>query len=228
MSPGTDALPGQDGSFDSMPLAIPCPQDPSLLLCMSFDSLGWTSPYNSEGSLAVTANLTNVTRTPVGNGGAALLGATSEILFPTDPLLVGFAAMDVRLRFDEDVPAGGRVGIIDADKTTPGMSLFVYTGTTSSHRIRCNLGGVDLYAATTIKLGTFTDIACTCDMGNVAVHQDGVKLVELAGTTTCEPGSAVNAGLQIGQNSRAGDALPPNEPFVGAIDRVRLWNTVPQ
>ena len=223
----TDAS-GTDVGRDSMPLAIPCPQDPSLLLCMSFDALGWTSPYNSEGSLAVVANLTNVTRTTVGNGGAALLGPTSEVLFPADPMLVGFAAMDVRVRFDEDVPPGGRVGLIDSDKSTPGMSLFVYTGTTSSHRIRCNLGGVDLYAATTITRGTFTDIACTCDMGNVAVHQDGVKLVELAGTTTCSPGSAIDTGIQIGQNGRAGDALPPNEPFVGAIDRVRLWNAVPQ
>jgi hypothetical protein len=222
-----DASPGTDVGRDSMPLAIPCPQDPSLLLCMSFDSLGWTSPYNNEGALAVTANLTNVTRTEVGNGGAAVLGATSEIVVPPSPLLVGFAAMDARIRFDADVPAGGRVGIIDADKASPGFSLFVYTGTTSSHRIRCNLGGVDLYAAATITLGTFTDIACTCNLGNVAVHQDGVKLVELAGTTTCEPGEATALGLQIGQNSRVGDALPPNEPFIGVIDRVRLWNAVP-
>jgi hypothetical protein len=222
-----DAPPSDVQAQDSMQMTIACPQDPGLLICMSFDAAGWTSPYNNEGSLALTANLTAVTPTTAGNAGSALLGPTSEILFPMDPLLVGFAAMDVRLRFDEDVPAGGRVGIIDADKTTPGMSLFVYTGTTSPHRIRCNLGGVDLYAATTIKLGVFTEIACTCDMGNVAVHQDGVKLVELAGTTTCTPGSAAGAGLQIGQNSRAGDALPPNEPFVGAIDRVRLWNKVP-
>jgi hypothetical protein len=226
--PAIDASPGEDVGHDSVPLAIPCPQQPSLLLCMSFDSLGWTSPYNSEGALAVTADLTNVTRTEAGNGGAALLGPTSEILFPPTPELTGFAALDVRVRFDADVPAGGRVGLIDADKASPGLSLFVYTGTTSPHRIRCNLGGVDLYAATTITLGTYTDIACTCDMGNVAVHQDGVKLVELAGTTTCAPGEATTTGLQIGQNSRAGDMLPPNEPFVGAIDRVRVWNAVPQ
>ena len=212
---------------DSMQMTIACPQDPGLLVCMSFDAAGWTSPYNNEGALALTADLTAVTRIAAGGAGSALLGATSEILFPMSPLLTGFAAMDVRLRFDADIPAGGRVGIIDSDKSDPGMSLFVYTGTTSSHRIRCNLGGVDLYAATTITLGAFTEIACTCSNGNVAVHQDGVKLVELAGTPTCMPGSAINAGLQIGQNSRAGDMLPPNEPFVGAIDRVRLWNKVP-
>ncbi len=222
-----DAPPSDVQQQDSMQMTIACPQDPDLLLCMSFDAAGWTSPYNNEGALAVTANLTAVTRTTAGNANSALLGPTSEILFPMNPLLTGFAAMDVRLRFDEDIPAGGRVGIIDADNTTPGMSLFVYTGTTSPHRIRCNLGGVDLYAATTITLGAFTEIACTCNMGNVAVHQDGVKLVELAGTPTCMPGGAVNVGLQIGQNSRAGSGLPPNEPFIGAIDRVRLWNKVP-
>jgi hypothetical protein len=223
----TDTVDAPPVIEDTTQMTIACPQDPGLLICMSFDAVGWTSPYNNEGALAMTADLTAVTRTMAGEGGSALLGPTSEILFPIHPELVGFAAMDVRLRFDADVPPGGRVGIIDSDSSTPGMSLFVYTGTTSSHRIRCNLGGVDLYAATTITLGAFTEIACTCNMGNVAVHQDGVKLVELAGTTTCTPGSATNAGLQIGQNSRADDALPPNEQFVGAIDRVRLWNRVP-
>jgi hypothetical protein len=224
-----DAPQGSDGSEtpDSSPSERACPQDSTLAICMSFDAPAWASPYANEGAVALSANLTAVTRTPAGNGGAALLEATSEILFPPNTLITGIVAMDVRVRLDQEVPAGGRVGLIDADKTTPGMSLFIYTGTTTTHRIRCNLGGVDLYAGTTFPLGVYADIGCTCEAGNVAVWKDGIKLVELAGQPTCMPGVATQSGLQVGQNSRVGDMLPANEPFIGAIDRVRLWTAVP-
>lgn len=228
MSTEDAALPAIDAGPDSMQLAIACPQDPALVICLSFDAPALTSPYANEGALAVAANLTMVSRTQAGGGGAALLASTSEILIPASSQIAGIAAIDARVRLDEDVPTGGRIGIIDADNANPGMSLFIYAGTTTTHRIRCNLGGVDLYANTSIALGTYTEIGCTCIMNNVAVHRDGVKLVELAGTTTCSGGSAGTSGLQIGQNSRAAQSLPPNEPLVGAIDRVRVWTSVPQ
>ena len=221
-----DAAAG-DAPLESVQMEIPCPQDPTLSICMAFDAPAFGSPYTNEGVVPVSANLTNVTRTATSTGGAALLGATSEIFVPMNTQITGIVAIDARVRLDEEIPTDGRVGLIDADKTTPGMSLFLYTGTTSPHRIRCNLGGVDLYAATTLTLGQFTNIGCTCEMGNVAVWKDGVKLVELGGATTCMPGVATTSGLQIGQNGRSGDGLPPNEPFVGAIDRVRLWTAVP-
>lgn len=210
-----------------MQMAIACPQDPRLVICLSFDAPTLTSPYSNEGALALAANLTMVARTQAGAGGAALLAPTSEIVIPPSSQITGVAAMDARVRLDADVPAGGRIGIIDADDANPGMSLFIYAGTTTSHRIRCNLGGVDLFANTSIALGTFTEIGCTCVMNNLAVHQDGVKLVELAGTMTCSGGSVGNSGLQIGQNSRAAQSLPPNEPLIGAIDRVRVRSSAP-
>jgi len=218
-----DATVGDDANPDTAQMEIACPQDPTLSICMSFDTSTTSGTYMNEGTLALSANLTNVTLT----GGAAVLGATSEVFIPPNTAITGIVAIDVRIRLDEDVPANGRVGLVDADKTTPGMSLFLYTGTTSTHRIRCNLGAVDLYAATSFTLGAYTNIGCTCENGNVAVWRDGVKLVELGGATTCMPGVATTSGLQIGQNGRSGDMLPPNEPFVGAIDRVRLWTAVP-
>ena len=212
---------------DTVQMVPACPADPTLSICLAFDAPQLASPYANEGALALSAMLTSVTRTEAPNSGAALLSATSEIVFAPNTQIVNIVAVDLRLRFDVDVPAGGRVGLMDSDKASPGMSLFVYSGTTTSHRVRCNLGGVDLYADTSIPLGTWIDLGCTCEAGNVAVRRDGVKIAELGGTTTCAPGAATTTGLQIGQNSRAGDGLPPNEPFVGAIDRVRLWTRVP-
>jgi len=208
-------------------MALACPADPTLSICLAFDAPQVASPYANEGALALSATLTSVTRTEAPTSGAALLSATSEIVFAPNTQIVNIVAVDLRLRFDADVPAGGRVGLMDSDKASPGMSLFVYTGTTTSHRVRCNLGGVDLYADTSIPLGTWIDLGCTCEAGNVAVRKDGVKIAELGGTTTCAPGAGTTTGLQIGQNSRAGDNLPPNEPLIGAIDRVRLWTRVP-
>ena len=47
-----------------------------------------------------------------------------------------------------------------------------------------------------------------------------------SGTVRPAPASGTTTGMQIGQNSRAGDGLPPNEPLVGAIDRVRLFTEI--
>lgn len=219
---------GADANPDTMELSDPCPSDPGLLICLPFDAPVLASPCKNEGVATVEATLTNVTRATAGAGGAAQVAAASEILIPTSPMLTGILAFDIRVRFDQDVPAGGRIGLVDIDGGNPGMSLFIYPGTTTTHRIRCNLGAVDLYANTTLALGTFIDIACTCKDGNVAVSKDGVTLAELAGTPTCEPASATTAPIQVGQNSRFDAMLPPNEPLVGAIDRVRVWTTVPQ
>lgn len=217
--------PVVDAAPDSTAVARACPADPALSICLSFDAPQWSSPYANEGALALAANLIAVSRTPLATGGAAVLGPSSEIVFPPNTELVGIVAMDVVLRLDAAVPAGMRVGVVDSDKASPGMSLFIYDGgTTGSHRVRCNIGGMDLYADTTIALGAWIEVGCTCDAGTVAVWRDGVKLAEMAG---CSPGQGTTTGLQIGQNSRLGDMLPADEPLVGAIDRVRLWTALP-
>ena len=226
-----EAMPdaaGADAEPDSMELANPCPSDPGLLICLPFDAPVLASPCKNEGVATVEATLTNVTRATAGTGGAAQVAATSEILIPSSPMLTGILAFDIRVRLDEDVPPAGRIGLVDIDGGNPGMSLFIYPGTTTSHRIRCNLGAVDLYANTSLALGKYMDIACTCKDGNVAVALDGVTLAELAGTPTCQAANGTTAPIQVGQNSRFNAMLPPNEPLVGAIDRFRVWTSVPQ
>lgn len=203
-----------------------CTDDPSLAICFSFDDSPLPASVANEGTLVLDAVLTNVTSVaaPLG-GGAALLGATSEILIPANTTLVDIVAIDATIRLAADVPPNGRIGIVDSDGATPGMSLFLYAGTATAQRIRCNVGGMDLYADTSIPLDTWTRIACTCENGNVSVWRDGQRLTQLAG---CLPAAGTTTGLQIGQNSNAGEGLPPNEPLIGALDRVRLWTAVPQ
>lgn len=216
-----------DAPVDAPPDALaptpPCPSDPDLSICLSFDTAPLTTPLANEGALTIGADLVDVSRIPVGSGGAALLGATSSISYPANTVIVGIVAIEARIRLDQEVPDAMRVGIIDVDTGSPGMALFVYDGTTTSHRVRCTVGGADAFFDTTLVIGTWSGLACTCENGNVTAYKDGLKIGEAAG---CAP-AAGTTDLQIGQNSRAKDSLPPNEPMIGAIDRVRMWKVVP-
>jgi hypothetical protein len=211
-----------DAAIDAVPLVPQCSSDPTLSVCFSFDAPSLTTPLANEGRVPVSADLVNVSRIHVDGGGAALIGTTSSIAIAPNTVIVDLLAIDARIRLDAAVPAGSRVGIIDID-TGPGAAMFVYAGTTTGHRIRCTIAGGDLFADTTIVLGTWTEIACTCDAGKLAIYRDGAKLAEAAGCAT----ASGTPGLQIGQNSRTGAALPPNEQMTGAIDRARMWTAVP-
>lgn len=222
-----DALPpdAESVAIDAPPVLSACAPDSTLSVCLSFDQPQLTSPYSNEGVLPLSAQLANVTRTSIEGGGAALFGATSTMAFPPNTQLVNIVAIDARIRLDAGIAVGARMGIIDADNATPGMSLFVYAGAVAgTHRVRCSVGGPNLFVDTTLSLGVFTVLRCTCEAGMVTAYRDGVKLGELAG---CAPASGTTNGLQIGQNSRAGISLPPNEPLIGAIDRLRLWTALP-
>lgn len=202
-----------------------CPADPDLALCLSFDMPSFTSPLANEGTLPVGASFMDVTRTALGAGGAAVFASTSTMQFEASPLIVGIVAIEATVRLDGAIAPMTRVGIVDSEAAASGMSMFVFAGTTTPHRIRCNLGIDDVYADTTLALGAWTTLACTCEGNKTIVKRDGVALASADG---CAPGTAEANGVQIGQNSRAGAMLPPNEPFLGAIDRVRLWKRVPQ
>ena len=163
----------------------PCPLDSALSICLSFDLPAFGTTLSNEGAIAITANLVNVSRTGVPPGAAALLTSASTMAFPANTQVTGIVAVDVRLRLDQAIAAGMRVGIMDTEDSNPaGMSVFLYEGGTTppaTHRIRCNIGGMDLYADTSITLGTWFDVQCTCANGTVSIFRDGTKLGELAG-----------------------------------------------
>jgi Concanavalin A-like lectin/glucanases superfamily len=215
--------PGLDApiSGDAMQAQRACPSDSDLLVCLSFDPPGFVSPLANEGILPLAASFTNVTRTSLGAGGAAVFTTASTMLFPPSTTITGVLAAEVTLRLDAAPPAMSRVGIVDTDVSGAGISLFIYAG--SPDRISCTLGADPLLVDAAIALGTWTTIGCSCEADRTVIRRDGVMLGSAAG---CAPGSAETFGVQIGQNSRG--AQPPNEPFVGAIDRVRLWKRVPQ
>lgn len=206
---------GVDAGGDAPPVARACPADPALALCLSFDA-PFTSPLANEGALPLAATFTDVSHLA---SGAALFGATSTMQFPASARIAGIRSVEVTLRLDAAPPVMSRVGIVDSDISDAGISLFIYGG--SPHRISCTLGADALLVDSAFTLGAWTTIACACENARTVIRRDGVMLANAAG---CSPGSAETSGLQIGQNSRGGAMLPPNEPLIGAIDRVQLWS----
>lgn len=145
--------------------------------------------------------------------------------FPADTRLTGIVAFEATIRLDQQIAPLTRVGLIDADASAVGMSLFLFPGISTPQRIRCTVGGPDVFADVTLALGAWTTIRCTCENTETGVYRDGVLLAKGPG---CKPSTAEANGVQIGQNSRAAAMLPPNEPLIGAIDRVQLWTRIPQ
>jgi hypothetical protein len=233
--PAGQACIASEGGFACLPEGTPpvidapppppsCdPDDPKLNICFGFDQEALPSSLANEGRAPVRADLVNVTRTTRGTGGAAQIDTTSSIFIPPDASLEGIVAIEASIRLDVAVPAGMRVGVLDSEATSlGGFSVFVFGGpAVGEHRLRCNIGGMDLFVDLPIVVGAWVDVGCSCAADVVSAFVDGAKVGETSG---CQAAVASQLGLQIGQNSNANAGLPKNEELIGAIDDVRLRN----
>lgn len=201
-----------------VPPSFTCGGDPKLSVCFDFDAPALSSPLANEGRAVVSAELVDVTRLAHGTGGAAGLGMTSTIVIPTNTEIVGIVRLEAAIRIDAPIPDGMRIGILDADGSGIGFSMFVF-GSATGHQLRCNVGDMNLFVDLAAVPGEWIEVGCSCEDGLVSAFVDGTKLGELAG---CQPAEATDFGLTIGQNNRGLAGLPPNEPLIGAIDDVRL------
>jgi hypothetical protein len=210
--------------IDAPPIDAPvigsCPPDPALSVCFSFDSPMFGNPLANEGRLPLSADLVDVERIARGMGGAAQIGATSSIFVPVNTTIIDIVAVEASIRLDGAVPDGMRVGLVDADATDPGMSMFVFGGPGGTHQLRCSIGNGNLFADLPIAPDAWVDLACSCDANTMSAYVDRVKVGELTG---CTPSISTEFGLQIGQDNRNTTGLPPGDPLIGAIDDVRLW-----
>jgi hypothetical protein len=213
-----EAPPVDAAAPDTIPASPTCGGSPKLSICFDFDAPTLSSPLTNEGRVAIAADLVDVTRIDHGTGGAAGLGATSTIVLPTNSTIIDIVRLDASIRLDVAVPDTMRIGILDADGSGVGSSMFVF-GTATGHQLRCNVGEDDLFANLTVALGEWVSLSCVCEAGMISALVNDVKLAEQPG---CAPSVATVFGLTIGQNNQGLAGLPPNEPLIGAIDDVRL------
>jgi len=212
----TDSDPISDGVAD-VAAFTPCPSDPELELCFSFDAPTLSSPLPNEGTANAGANLVGVTRIATGSGGAAMIGTSSEIYVPPNPGLPDIRSIEVWMRVDQDPADNSRVGIVDAETTTAPLSLFYYRD--PDHRLRCQIG-TTLFANYTAPLGSFVHVACVCNGSTMRMFVDDVMIGQKSG---CSPGDGTEYGIQLGQNGNVLTGGSPDEWMIGALDLVRLW-----
>lgn len=215
-----------DGMVDAPPPAFCPPGDPHLQLCFSFDQVPLTPTLANEGAANVSAALTNVTRVPVGtgSGGAAQLGAASEIFVPYTAEVTGIRTIEIWYRFDSEPTAdGARMGLVDSNVVPPNISLFFYRKD-PTHQLRCGLGSATVTWDATLTPNTWLQLSCVCDAGHMKMFVDDMMVGDTVGD--CDAGGAFVSpdGFVIGANNNGG-AADVSEPLLGAIDGIRLWDT---
>lgn len=211
---------------DAPPPAFCPPGDPHLRLCFSFDQVPLTPTLANEGGANVSAALTNVTRVPVGtgSGGAAQLGATSEIFVPYTAEVTAIRTIEIWYRYDsEPVTDGARMGLVDSNVVPPNISLFFYRKD-PTHQLRCGLGSATVTWDATLTPNTWLQLSCVCDGADLEMFVDGTMVGDTAGD--CAAGGAFVSpdGFVIGANNNGG-ATGISEQLLGAIDGIRLWDT---
>ncbi|HSD86922.1 MAG TPA: LamG-like jellyroll fold domain-containing protein [Kofleriaceae bacterium] len=213
-----------DGAPDGAAATAFCPQgDPHLRLCFSFDQATLAATLPNEGGANVSAQLTNVTRIANGTGGAAQLGATSEIFVPYTTEVANIQAIEIWFRYDsEPTIDGGRMGLVDSNVVPPNISLFFYRQD-PSHTLRCGIGSQTTVWNATLAPTTWFQLACVCENGSQKMYVNGVKVGDTAGA--CSGGGAFvdPDGFTIGSNNNGGPT-GVNDQLLGAIDGIRLWD----
>lgn len=213
-----------DVAIDAPPPAF-CPSDPHLRLCFSFDQATLPSSLPNEGAANVSAQLTNVTRIAKGTGGAAQLGATSEIYIPYSTEVANIQTIEILYRYDsEPTTDGGRMGLMDSNVATPNnISLFFYRAD-PTHQLRCGLGSEVSVWSATLTTNTWYHLICDCEATtNQRMYVDGVMIGDTAGA--CAAGGAFSTpdGFTIGSNNNGGPTGIDSQ-LLGAIDGIRLWD----
>ena len=171
--------------------------EPDLLLCFSFEG---EVKDGSPNAFAPTATQ-GVTFGPGKVGQAAQLSATSFIRFASAPLLTEPATT-----VEAWVNAAQRTDgvIFDADNRYAMATL-------ADGSLRCIAQGADVRGGV-VGLATWTHVACVYDGTEVRAYVNGVLINTGRGST-----GHATAGAAIGGNA------PNGEPFVGAIDSLRVF-----
>ena len=216
-----------DAALDAPPdAAAPryCTTDTHLRLCFDFDGPTYPAMLPDQGVATSSAQLTNVTRIASPNGGAAQLGATSEIYFPMDGAVTNILTSDITFRIDTDAASdGARESLFDSNLIPPNISMFVYRND-PHHDIHCGMGSQnESWTTDAITLATWHRVLCTCANGNLSLYLDGIDLGDRPGN--CATGGQITSqGFTIGSNNNGGPT-GVNEFLLGAIDGIRLYDT---
>jgi hypothetical protein len=136
--------------------------------------------------------------------------AASRIDIASGDFQVTLLTVEMWIRFDEGEPTA-RAIVFDhesrwAVSVEPGGVLV------------CELNPVPLQAGPRIVAGRWTHVGCSYDGTSLSAYIDGMP----AGTVLALPIMTGSQPAAIGGNAPAADTPTP---FVGALDRVRVWSS---
>jgi hypothetical protein len=188
------------------PVAVDCPGDPTLSLCLRFEGR-----VVDESPHAQHPSASGVRYSAGPSGMAAVVDQGSDIRLADSPLLdAPGITVEAWLAPSALPPPNQRRGILDS----PGQyGMFLLPPAT----VMCIAGQAQAEARDVLRVGRWISAACTFDARNVAVWVEGKKMAEVPSTGVNQGGTR---GLTVGFNN------PSGENFDGLLDNVRLWRRV--
>jgi hypothetical protein len=192
------------------PMDVSCDVgDPDLLLCFDFETFaeGELLDGSMYGHHATASDVTLVS-SPWGRAIATTEATRIEVACFDDCEANEGLTLEARVRLEAMPPPGQRIGVLDND--------LEYAITYSRNDgLRCSTGGGELEGPQ-LPLGEWVHVACTYDGADIRAYIDGVEVASVNENNTV--GSGDPSPIAV-----ANTAPNWNEPFIGALDRVRVW-----
>ena len=183
--------------------------DPDLLLCFDFETLedGQLLDGSMYGHHASALDVT-LSSSPWGRAIATTDATRIEVECFEDCEASEGLTLEARVRLEAMPPQGQRIGVLDND--------LEYAITYSRNDgLRCSTGGGEL-TGPELPLFEWVHVACTYDGADIRAYIDGVEVASV------NENNAVGTG-DPSPIAVANTAPNWNEPFIGALDRVRVW-----
>lgn len=195
---------GMDAGADGPPPRSAFCSEAGLVLCFEFEQSTKDSSVNGLDP----ATTQGVSFTPGHAGYAAELAGTSAIRLDYSPLL-NVTALTIEAWVNLAPNVSGKSVVFDADDR---YSMEIE----SNGDLKCIAAGGSETGGTVVK-GTFTHVACTIDSNG--------KIRNYVGGVERDTGSGRLATSNTGTAAVGGNA-PSGDPFVGAIDSLRVFGVV--
>jgi hypothetical protein len=184
--------------------------DPELVLCFDFETL--SDDVLVDGSMYghhATATDVMLVGSPWGRAIATTEASRIEVPCFEECEAMNALTLESRVRLEGPPPMGQRIGVVDNDLEY----AITYSG---MNGLRCSTGGGSELTGPELPLGEWVHVACTYDGADIRAYVDGVEVASVAQSGSVGTGDPSPIAV-------ANTAPNWNEPFVGALDRLRVY-----
>ena len=190
--------------FPPTRLAVTCPSDSSLLVCLRLEG-----NLTDESSPAATLASSNISYETGVDAQAVRLGTSSLLRVNSGSgTITTSITLEAWLRVDRMPTSSQRAALFDEEGR---IGVFLHPGGT----VTCAVLGNTATATNALTTGQWSSVACTVQGASLTLWINGVQRGQ---TTTSAIPNDPTTTLGIGGN------LPSGDPFEGLMDNIRIWN----